>query len=136
MPILPDADAKVSVADQVLVRAVVGVARLLAKRSPKKIAHVLRKLSANCRPATFEEARAARNSVLVVSTRCCGGNACLPRSLATVLLCRLRGSWAAWCVGVLAAPPFTAHAWVEADGMMVGEFADQTVYIKLTEVAA
>ena len=27
----------------------------------------------------------------------------------------------AWCVGARRLPPFAAHAWVEAGGIMVGE---------------
>ena len=37
------------------------------------------------------------------------------------LLCRVRGQWPTWCVGARRLPPFAAHAWVEADGIMVGE---------------
>ena len=43
------------------------------------------------------------------------------KSLATVLLCRWRGAWPTWCVGVRRLPPFGAHAWVEAEGVAVGE---------------
>jgi hypothetical protein len=50
----------------------------------------------------------------------CGGRYCLQRSLATTLLCRMRGVWPTWCIGVHTAP-FTAHAWVEAEGQPVGE---------------
>jgi hypothetical protein len=50
----------------------------------------------------------------------CAGEGCLQRSLATALLCRLRGSWPTWCTGVRTMP-FGAHAWVEADGVPVDE---------------
>ncbi|WP_372502979.1 lasso peptide biosynthesis B2 protein [Streptomyces rhizoryzae] len=49
----------------------------------------------------------------------CAGRYCLQRSLATALLCRLRGVWPTWCTGVRT-PPFSAHAWVEAEGRQVG----------------
>ncbi|MBY8853914.1 lasso peptide biosynthesis B2 protein, partial [Saccharothrix sp. MB29] len=88
------------------------------------------------RPSTYAEARLARHTVLTVSTRCCGDNACLPRSLATALLCRTRGHWPTWCAGVVAAPPFTAHAWVEAEGRMVDEFVDGTTFTALMSVGA
>jgi hypothetical protein len=57
--------------------------------------------------------------VVSVSTLC-AGQGCLPRSIAAALLCRARGSWPGWCVGVRTAP-FAAHAWIEADGDPVGE---------------
>jgi hypothetical protein len=50
----------------------------------------------------------------------CAGEGCLQRSLATALLCRLRGTWPTWCTGVRTMP-FSAHAWVEADGEPVDE---------------
>jgi hypothetical protein len=50
----------------------------------------------------------------------CAGEGCLQRSLATALLCRMRGSWPTWCTGVRTMP-FGAHAWVEADGVPVDE---------------
>jgi hypothetical protein len=58
---------------------------------------------------------------VAVSLHCAAREGCLARSLATVLLCRLRGGWPTWCVGARRLPPFAAHAWVEADGVMVGE---------------
>ena len=73
------------------------------------------------RPATFEQAKAARDTVVAVSLICAAREGCVPRSLATILLCRLRGRWPTWCVGARRLPPFAAHAWVEADGIMVGE---------------
>lgn len=135
MPVSPAAAVTVSVREQVLARIAVGLARILASRSPKEISAALEKISAGTRPARYVEAKRARDTVLTVSTRCCGRNACLPRSLATALLCRAHGHWPTWCAGVLAAPPFTAHAWVEAEGRMVGEFLDDTTYTKLCEVA-
>ena len=100
---------------------VVGAARLLATRSPRRIRAVLGWLRRGARPATFEQAKAARDAVVAVSLHCAAREGCLARSLATVLLCRLRGQWPTWCVGARRLPPFAAHAWVEADGMMVGE---------------
>lgn len=97
----------------------VGVARLLAGRPPRQIAWVLRRLARRARPATMAEARAARATVVAVSVLC-AGEGCLPRSLATALLCRLRGTWPTWCTGARTAP-FAAHAWVEVAGEPVGE---------------
>jgi transglutaminase superfamily protein len=106
---------------RVLAYAVVGVARLLATRSPARIRSVLRLIRRGARPATPAEAKAARDTVVAVSLTCAAREGCLPRSLATVLLCRLQGRWPTWTVGVRRLPPFAAHAWVEADGVMVDE---------------
>ena len=99
----------------------VGAARLLATRSPRRIRTVLGRLRRGAVPATFEQAKAARDAVVAVSLHCAAREGCLARSLATVLLCRLGGQWPTWCVGARRLPPFAAHAWVEADGVMVGE---------------
>jgi len=99
----------------------VGAARLLATRSPRRIRGVLGWLRRGARPATFEQAKAARDAVVAVSLVCAAREGCVARSLATVLLCRLYGRWPAWCVGARRVPPFAAHAWVEADGVPVGE---------------
>jgi len=101
--------------------AVIGFARLLATRSPRRIRTVLGVLRRGAAPATYEQAKAARDTVVAVSLTCAAREGCLPRSLATVLLCRLQGTWPAWCVGARRLPPFAAHAWVEADGVMVDE---------------
>jgi hypothetical protein len=101
--------------------AVVGAARLLATQPPGRIRAVLGRLERGTTPATVEEAKAARDTVVAVSLHCSAREGCLARSLATVLLCRLGGRWPTWCVGARRMPPFGAHAWVEAEGRMVGE---------------
>ncbi|MBT2445219.1 lasso peptide biosynthesis B2 protein [Streptomyces sp. ISL-36] len=106
---------------RILVRLVVGAARLLATQRPRRIRMVLDRLRRGARPATADEARAARDTVVAVSLACGGREGCLPRSLATALLCRLHGQWPTWCVGARRLPPFGAHAWVEAEGVPVGE---------------
>ncbi len=99
----------------------VGAARLLATRSPRRIRTVLGLLRRGTAPATFEQALAARDAVTAVSLTCAAREGCVARSLATILLCRLRGRWASWCVGARRVPPFGAHAWVEVGGIPVGE---------------
>ena len=99
----------------------VGAARLLATRSPRRIRIVLGWLRRGAGPATFVQAKAARDTVVAVSLTCAAREGCVPRSLATVLLCRLGGCWPTWCVGVRRLPPLAAHAWVEAEGAMVDE---------------
>jgi hypothetical protein len=106
---------------RIVARLAVAAARLLATQSPRRIRTVLGWLRRGVRPASFEQAKAARDTVVAVSLACASREGCVPRSLATVLLCRLRGQWPTWCVGARRLPPFAAHAWVEADGVMVGE---------------
>jgi hypothetical protein len=102
-------------------RLAVGAARLLATQSPRRIRTVLGCMRRGAQPATFEQAKVARDTVVAVSLTCAAREGCLARSLATVLLCRLGGYWPTWCVGSRRLPPFAAHAWIEADGVMVGE---------------
>jgi Transglutaminase-like superfamily len=106
---------------RVLVRVVVGAARLLATQSPRRIRRVLGFLRRGAEPATFEQVRAARDAVTAVSLTCAAREGCVARSLATILLCRLGGRWASWSVGARRIPPFGAHAWVEVGGIPVGE---------------
>lgn len=102
-------------------RAAVGLARLLALLPPRALRVVLGLLRHGATPATHATAHHARDAVLSVSLACLGTKGCLPRSLATVLLCRLGGTWPTWCVGPSVHPPVTVHAWVEAEGRMVDE---------------
>jgi Transglutaminase-like superfamily len=104
----------------------VALARLLARQPPGRIRRLLLVIRRRARPATGLEASAARRAVMAVSVLC-AGEGCLQRSLATVLLCRLRGSWPTWCTGVRTMP-FGAHAWVEADGVPVDEPHPPGVY--------
>jgi len=99
----------------------VGLARLLATQPPARIRSVLRRLAAGGRPATYEEAKRARDDVVAVSLTCAAREGCVPRSLAVVLLCRATGRQVTWCVGARRVPPFGAHAWVEVDGRPVDE---------------
>lgn len=103
------------------VRAAVLAARLLATQPPARLRRVLTRLRVGARPATYAEAAAARHSVVSVSLACAGREGCLIRSLATVLLCRSSGYWPVWCLGARRLAPFYAHAWIEVDGVMVGE---------------
>jgi hypothetical protein len=97
----------------------VAAARIIAGLRPARLRRVLELLRRGARPATAGQALAAREAVVAVSLRCAGAN-CLQRSIAAALLCRLRGSWPTWCMGVRT-NPFSAHAWIEAEGGAVGE---------------
>lgn len=100
-------------------RAAVGAAVVLSRLRPDRLDRALRTLRRGARPATHEEAATARQAVVAVSVHC-AGQGCLRRSLATAVLCRLRGTWPTWCAGVRLGP-FRAHAWVEAGGRPVDE---------------
>ncbi len=117
----------------VLARCCVAAARLLTPLPPRRLRQVLRVLSRGTRPATPAEALRARQAVVTVSARCASAEGCLQRSLATVLLCRMRGRWADWCTGIRSRP-FRAHAWVEAGGSAVGEQGDMNLYRTMLSV--
>jgi hypothetical protein len=106
---------------RLLALAAVGAARLLATQSPRRIRSVLTRLSRGVPGAGYEQALAARDAVTAVSLVCRGPRGCVPRSIATALVCRASGTWPTWCIGVRAVAPFAAHAWVEAGGAVVGE---------------
>jgi Transglutaminase-like superfamily len=107
-------------------RCAAGVARLLVRLPPARLQRVLRTVSRGTLPATYAEVARARQSVVSVSTRC-AGLGCLQRSVATVLMCRIRGRWADWCTG-FRIQPFGAHAWVEVDGRPVDEPGELSVF--------
>ncbi|GAB3973886.1 lasso peptide biosynthesis B2 protein [Plantactinospora veratri] len=120
---------------RIVVRAVVAVARLLAVQKPDRIHRVLHRLSRGARPASRAEAAAARRDTVLTSAFCSGPLGCLPRSIATVLLCRLAGCWPVWHAGVRRHPPFGAHAWVSVDGVAVDEPYPEDFHIPLLTVA-
>jgi transglutaminase superfamily protein len=126
--VLPETTARVPLASRLVITFAVLAARALSRRSPASLRRLLGTVTTGARPATYDEARFARDQVLTVSPRCRGRSACLIRSVAVVLLCRSRGIRPTWCVGVVATPPFTAHAWIEADGRMVDEPIDSSCY--------
>ncbi|WP_428846880.1 lasso peptide biosynthesis B2 protein [Nocardia terpenica] len=107
---------------------------MLAEQSPRRLRALLGRLAAGARPASYEQAALARDQILTFSPRCRAVDACLPRSIAVLLMCRARGLWPTWCVGVIAAPPFAAHAWIEVDNEVVGEPVDSSCYRKLFTV--
>jgi hypothetical protein len=106
----------------------------MARLSPARIREVLTVLRRGARPATYTGAKQSRDAVLAVSLMCAGPQGCLPRSLATALLCRMTGTWPTWCTGARKKPPFGAHAWVEADGRMVDEHLPADYFIRLMAV--
>lgn len=118
-PVVIGIREKLPLRQRVLPLCAVGLARVLVMVKPVRLRRVLAFAGRGARPATVEQALLARNQVNSVSLRC-AGQGCLQRSVATALLCRLRGTWPTWCTGVRT-NPFAAHAWVEVDGEPVGE---------------
>lgn len=133
--VLPDAPASMTVSARIGVAVAVGTARVLHRHSPKNLKAVLNRVSAGADPATYEQAKRARDEILTASPYCRGSEACLVRSLAVTLLCRMRGHWPTWAVGVLAVPPFAAHAWLEAEGSIVDEPLSEDDYRAFFKVA-
>lgn len=115
-------------------RLVLVPAVVLSLLPPRRIRTVLGLLRRGAAPADAAQAQRARDAVCAVSLRCAGPKGCLPRSLGAALLCRLGGTWPTWCTGVRVVPPFTAHAWIEADGRPVGEDAPDGYFARLMSI--
>ncbi|MFH8347236.1 lasso peptide biosynthesis B2 protein [Streptomyces sp. NPDC018045] len=132
VPVAVGDRARLPFAERCAALGCVAAARLLTCFSPRTLCRALETVRRGARPATEPEAARARHAVVAVSVRC-AGNGCLQRSVATALLCRLRGRWPQWCTGVRT-EPFRAHAWVAVDGRPVGEPDDTRLYHPLLSV--
>ncbi|CAL9660456.1 hypothetical protein SUDANB145_06962 [Streptomyces sp. enrichment culture] len=132
-PVVPEARAPLSRGDALLARLAVTAAWLLIRLSPGRLRRVLRAVARGARPCAEAQALRSRRAVVSVS-RTCAGQGCLQRSVATVLLCRVRGQWPDWCTGVRT-EPFRAHAWVEVDGRPVGEGGGVELFRPLQRVS-
>lgn len=118
------------------VRAAALVAAPLARLSPARMRVVLAWLRRGAAPAAYDDVRTLREATIGVSLRAAGPEGCLRRTLTIALLCRSRGIWPTWCVGVTTLPPFRAHSWVEAEGRIVGEDEPAGQFTKLIAIAA
>ncbi|MBD0742625.1 lasso peptide biosynthesis B2 protein [Streptomyces sp. CBMA152] len=101
---------------------------------PRRIRAILNLVRRGAAPATAVQAKNARDAMCAVSLLCAAPRGCLPRSLGAALLCRLGGSWPTWCTGARVVPPFTAHAWIEADGRPVDEGVPDDYFTRLMAV--
>ncbi|MGW1245810.1 lasso peptide biosynthesis B2 protein [Streptomyces bobili] len=124
----------VPLARRLAARLVLIPAVALAMLPPRRIRTVLGILRRGAAPASTAQAQDARDAMCAASLHCAGPKGCLPRSLGAALLCRLRGTWPTWCAGVRVVPPFTAHAWIEADGGPVGEGVPAGYFARLVAV--
>lgn len=87
------------------------------------------------RPADVAEAEAAHAAVRHAGRAWPGRAACLEESLGTFLACALTGRRTRWVLGA-AFLPQSAHAWVEAEGSIIGQAPEDRVwaYIPVLEV--
>ncbi|MFK4268775.1 lasso peptide biosynthesis B2 protein [Streptomyces milbemycinicus] len=134
MPVTLEETVPVPLLRRVAARVAVAAASLLIRLPPRRLRKVLRTARVGARPATEEAALKARQAVVAVSVRC-AGQGCLQRSVAVALLCRIGRRWPDWCTGVRT-EPFRAHAWVEVDGVPVGEREDIRYFHKVMAVQA
>lgn len=118
------------------VRAASLLAAPLARLSPARIRTILSGLRRGAEPATLADAAALRDATVGVSLDAAGPEGCLRRTLTVALLCRSRGVWPTWCVGVTTMPPFRAHSWIEAEGEAVGEDVRASQFAKLITIPA
>ncbi|MBO1413305.1 lasso peptide biosynthesis B2 protein [Streptomyces sp. FH025] len=118
---------------RVLPLIAVAIAWPLAKLPPGRLRAVLELLRRGARPGTAAQASAARTAVIAVSLNC-AVHSCVQRSVAAAVLCRFKAVWPTWRAGVRT-PPFTAHAWIEADGRVIDEPYPDGYYRPLLTVA-
>lgn len=117
-------------------RIAVLLARPIAMLSPRTLRRVLAIVRSGAPAASYAQAKAARDAVCAASLACSAPHGCLRRSLATAILCRINGVWPTWCSGVRAAPPFGAHAWIEADGELVDEGVPRDYFRRLLVIGS
>lgn len=116
---MPESRVELDRRNSRLARIAVLAAGLLAQLPPHVIRNVLTvvvKGVARAEPAAVLSWRDAVNSV----SRRCAGEGCLQRSIAVMLLGRMFGAAPSWKTG-FRPNPFIAHAWVEVDGVPIGE---------------
>jgi hypothetical protein len=126
---------RISVRRRLQALVALAIARVLVKYgSPGGIRRAFERLRRNCLAAEAADASRAYWVIVTVSPRCGGREACLLRSVAITLLCRLGGVWVTWVVGVRTSP-FEAHTWIEAEGRPIGEEIDvRHTYVPIMSV--
>lgn len=103
-------------------RCAVWAGHVLATIRPGALQGFLTVLSRGARPAETDELVEIVDRLERAGGRIAGWRGCLPRSIAVCLVARARGTWPdSWCAGVHRSAPFSAHAWVEHAGTIVGE---------------
>lgn len=133
---LPMTPAALSTRRRATIGSTVLASRALSCLPPRRLREVLTTVAQGATPADYLQTRRVRDEVLTASALARGDSSCLMRSISTALVCRTEGLWPEWCVGVLNTPPFTAHAWLEAEGEIVDEPLTSSSFAKFFTVAA
>jgi nitroreductase len=116
----------------ILARIAASIAWMLSHLRPIAICRILTVMARGTRQADAATVLFWRSAVNSVSTRC-AGNGCLQRSIAVMILARFFGVGPTWRTG-FRPDPFVAHAWVEAEGMPIGEPAAVSSFHTVLEV--
>ncbi|WCF07246.1 lasso peptide biosynthesis B2 protein [Paenibacillus thiaminolyticus] len=130
IPLFSEQTKKVSSGARWLARLAILLSAPLNWLPPSKIEKILSRLTRRYPSASKEQVQVIRDAVCTVSKRCRSQEGCLRRSLAVVVATWLKRRSVSWCTGY-APEPFRAHAWVELNGIPVGEPDDISLYYKV-----
>ena len=128
-PVRMEQRTKLSVKNKITALFCANVSFFLIKLPPKKLSEVIEKLSKNTRKALPKEVESWRTSINSINVRC-AGNVCLQRSVAVMLRGIIARRTPDWVSGFQVSP-FIAHAWVEVDGIPIGEEMDLSNFQKI-----
>lgn len=128
-PVRMEQRTKLSVKNKITALFCANVSFFLIKLPPKKLSEVIEKLSKNTRKALPKEVESWRTSINSINVRC-AGNGCLQRSVAVMLRGIIAKRTPDWVSGFQVSP-FIAHAWVEVDGIPIGEEMDLSNFQKI-----
>ena len=128
-PVRMEQRTKLSVKNKRTALFCANVSFFLIKLPPKKLSEVIEKLSKNTRKALPKEVESWRTSINSINVRC-AGNGCLQRSVAVMLRGIIARRTPDWVSGFQVSP-FIAHAWVEVDGIPIGEEMDLSNFQKI-----
>lgn len=128
-PVRMEQRTKLSVKNKIIALFCANVSFFLIKLPPKKLSEIIEKLSKNTRKAFPKEVESWRISINSINVRC-AGNGCLQRSVAVMLRGIIARRTPDWVSGFQVSP-FIAHAWVEVDGIPIGEEMDLSNFQKI-----
>ena len=128
-PVRMEQRTKLSLKNKITALFCANVSFFLIKLPPKKLSEVIEKLSKNTRKALPKEVESWRTSINSINVRC-AGNGCLQRSVAVMLRGIIARRTPDWVSGFQVSP-FIAHAWVEVDGIPIGEEMDLSNFQKI-----
>ena len=128
-PVRMEQRTKLSVKNKITALFCANVSFFLIKLPPKKLSKIIEKLSKNTRKALPKEVESWRTSINSINVRC-AGNGCLQRSVAVMLRGIIARRTPDWVSGFQVSP-FIAHAWVEVDGIPIGEEMDLSNFQKI-----